>query len=186
MFEPSAQGLGAQDQEDSEHFRPATPGTPGPVLDFRWEVNSLAKFEDGFFDGIDKTDRFVCFADPSSHDRYPGWMLRNLLALVRARWSLDEVQILCYRDTHAYRHVARSKIIQLKYDISSKTSGSQTSDNNEAASKHYKIEIPTFSGWETNSARKIASKVSNLGEYMDPRRQVKPTLSTITLIKGLI
>ena len=162
-----------QNQEDTEHLRPLTPGTPGQTLDFKWEVSSLATYEEGFFNGIHQRDQFVCFADPSSHDQHPGWMLRNLLVLVRARWSLDTVQILCYRETHSHRYAAKSKIIQLRYDVTREPSATKLLENNGNDFRSRGIEVPKISGWEINNARKVASKVSNLGEYMDPHRLVQ-------------
>ena len=177
-------GLGEKsaepDQEESEHLRPLTPGTLSQTLDLKWEVGSLAAYEEGFFNGVDKRDQFVCFADPSSDDQYPGWMLRNLLALVRARWSLDTVQILCYRETHSHRHAAKSKIIQLRYDIPNESTKSQSSTVNLDEPTSHEVGAPKISGWETNNAKKTASKVTNLGEYMDPQRSVEIFAPSVT------
>lgn len=88
-----------------------------PTVDeigFRWSVGSLASYENGFFNHAEPEDRFVCFADPSNYASNPGWMLRNLLILVRQRWHLDDVQIMCYRDTHARREHPNSLIMTLK------------------------------------------------------------------------
>jgi ubiquitin-like modifier-activating enzyme ATG7 len=83
-------------------------------LGFIWRVASLASSENGFFDNAEPEDRFVCFADPSTYASNPGWMLRNLLVLVRQRWHLDNVQVLCYRDTHARREHPTSLVLRLQ------------------------------------------------------------------------
>lgn len=83
-------------------------------LGFLWWVGSLSSYENGFFDNAEPEDRFVCFADPSNFSENPGWMLRNLLVLVRQRWKLDKVQVLCYRDTHARREHPTSLIMNLQ------------------------------------------------------------------------
>ncbi|KAH9822035.1 ubiquitin-like modifier-activating enzyme ATG7 [Teratosphaeria destructans] len=83
-------------------------------LGFLWSVGSLASYENDFFVNADAEDRFICFADPSTYPGNPGWMLRNLLVLVRQRWHLDKVQILCYRDTHARREHPTSLVLQLQ------------------------------------------------------------------------
>ncbi|WPH05060.1 Hypothetical protein R9X50_00795900 [Acrodontium crateriforme] len=83
-------------------------------LGFLWNVASLANYEQGFFDNADADDRFICFADPSTYAGNPGWMLRNLLVLIRQRWHLDDVQVLCYRDTHARREHPTSLVLQLQ------------------------------------------------------------------------
>lgn len=83
-------------------------------LGFLWTVGSLASYENGFFNNAEAEDRFVCFADPSTYPGNPGWMLRNLLVLVRQRWHLDKVQVLCYRDTHTRREFPTSLVLQLQ------------------------------------------------------------------------
>ena len=83
-------------------------------LGFLWAVGSLANYENGFFNNAEEEDRFVCFADPSTYPGNPGWMLRNLLVLVRQRWQLDKVQILCYRDSHARREHPTSLVMTLQ------------------------------------------------------------------------
>lgn len=83
-------------------------------LGFKWSVASLASYENGFFDHAEPEDRFVCFADPSNYPTNPGWMLRNLLVLIRQRWHLDKVQIMCYRDTHARREHPSSLVMTLQ------------------------------------------------------------------------
>ncbi|KAK5117198.1 hypothetical protein LTR85_008966 [Meristemomyces frigidus] len=83
-------------------------------LGFLWSVGSLSSYENGFFDNAEAEDRFVCFADPSTYPGNPGWPLRNLLVLVRQRWHLDDVQILCYRDTHNRREHPTSLVLQLQ------------------------------------------------------------------------
>ncbi|KAL8733175.1 MAG: hypothetical protein Q9181_003688 [Wetmoreana brouardii] len=144
---------------DGPPSRPTSPDN----LDYSWVIGSLAKYEDGFFAGVDPANQFVCFADPSTYKEYPGWMLRNLLILVRKRWGLNKVQILCYRDIQSRREDARSMVFRLTLD-----------DNPEEASAADNIapekQVPRVSGWERSSNGKINSKIANLGEYMNPQR----------------
>ena len=149
--------------EDRDN-RPTTPGTPGDELGFDWEIGTLAGYDTGFFDGVEEKDRFVCFADPSTYESYPGWMLRNLLVLIRKRWKLNRVQILCYRDVQARRHEAHSKILQLELNEP------RNADATDGSNPSIQPEMPKVTGWERNSAGKVISKVANLGEYMDPQR----------------
>ena len=145
-------------------IRPTTPGTLGDTLELTWTVGSLREYEKGFFDGTYPEDRYICFTDPSTYPNYPGWMLRNLLVLIRRRWKLDKVQILCYRDTHARRDDAKSIILPLELaDPDPATSSVQTLQVNAS-------DLPKITGWERNSAGKVVSKVANLGEHMDPQR----------------
>lgn len=143
--------------DEEATIRPTTPGGPPNSLQFAWIIGSLASYEDGFFQGIAPEDQYVCFADPSNYELYPGWMLRNLLVLVRKKWGLGKVQILCYRDTQAQRHEARSMV--LKLEIGDPSPDLLVSDD-----------MPKITGWERSGTGKVASKIANLGEYMDPQR----------------
>ena len=135
--------------------RPSTPGASGDDLDFKWVIDSLRAFEKGFFDGVDAADQFVCFVDPSTYDDNPGWMLRNLLVLIRRRFKLSKVQILCYRDVHSKRHEPRSRILVLE---------------TEASTTPESTDMPKVTGWERNSIGKLHPKTTNLAAYMDPEK----------------
>ena len=107
-----------EEEEDGNLYKPKTPkvtrSSSLSELGFLWSVGSLASYENGFFDNAEEGDRFVCFADPSTYPANPGWMLRNLLVLVRQRWHLDNVQIMCYRDTHLRRDHQSSLVMNLQ------------------------------------------------------------------------
>jgi ubiquitin-like modifier-activating enzyme ATG7 len=128
---------------------------PTSRLSFRWEVASLRRFEDGFFNNIPEEDRFVAFADPSTHPEGPGWPLRNLLVLIRQRFKLTRVNILCYRDTWSRRHEAKSVILPLEM---------QPVEEMEIK------EMPKVTGWERSRNGKLQAQQVNLAEYMDPAR----------------
>ena len=152
------------DTDEGSSHRPTTPGTPADKLGFIWVVGSLTDYESGFFNGISSEDRFVCFVDPSTYTTYPGWMLRNLLVLIRRRWKLDKVRIICYRDVQSRRDDAKSIILSLELgDTTSATSSAQDLLSRSS-------DMPKVTGWERNSAGKVMSRIANLGEYMDPQR----------------
>lgn len=157
---------GGTSLDDETDYRPTTPGTPGDKLEFTWAVGSLIDYEHGFFEGTLEEDRFVCFTDPSTYPMYPGWMLRNLLVLIRRRWKLNRVQILCYRDIQARRDEAESIILSLVLEASDASTAfaqsSSLSDN-----------MPKVTGWERSSVGKVMSRIANLGEYMDPKRYIR-------------
>lgn len=127
----------------------------GPDLGYQWKLGSLGDFETGFFNDVKEEDRYVAFVDPSNYPENPSWPLRNLLVLIRQRYRLRTVQILCYRDTHARRHEARSIILPLEFD--------------QAEDIEIK-EMPKVVGWERNMNRELRYRVANLAEYMDPTR----------------
>ncbi|KAI4193613.1 MAG: hypothetical protein LQ350_008228 [Teloschistes chrysophthalmus] len=154
-------------EDERPQSRSTTPEASRSGLDYYWVIGSLAKYEAGFFEGVDLANQFVCFADPSTYREYPGWMLRNLLVLISKRWCLEKVQVLCYRDIQSRREEARSLVLQLKLD--SDTANSQTiggQGNDSIISE----QMPRVSGWERSSSGKISSKIANLGEYMNPER----------------
>lgn len=150
---------------DQEYQDQLSDGTPSTDLGFTWVVDSLEGYENGFFDNTDPLDKYICFADPSNYSENPGWMLRNLLILVKRRWKLSNVQILCYRETQARREDARSLILVL-----------ETRDESPVLAPKEKdlalSQMPKISGWERSSSDKLRSKVANLGEFMDPQRYV--------------
>ena len=156
------EGMMTRTEEESSH-RSTIPGTPGGRPGFTWVIESLTDFENGFFDGIPQEDRYVCFTDPSTYPEYPGWMLRNLLVLIRRRWKLEKVQVLCYRDVHARRDDAKSIILSLMLV----NNHNATSAGTDPASPST---MPKITGWERNSSGRVMSRIANLGEYMDPQR----------------
>lgn len=139
------------------------PSTPIDELGYRWVIGSLASYEKDFFEGVDKEDRFICFADPSTYDENPSWILRNLLVLIRYRWKLNHTQVLCYRDTHIRRDEARSLILQLE-------SPAVESDTSMEEATTRVPKLPKVTGWERNENNKLMSRIVDLSEYMDERK----------------
>ncbi|KAL1976416.1 hypothetical protein VTN31DRAFT_2698 [Thermomyces dupontii] len=130
--------------------------------EIHWKVASLDSYESGFFDGAKPDDCYVCFADPSNYPDAPGWMLRNLLALVRHRWKLQKVQILCYRDVQSRRDAGRSFSVTLQIDTSKAGQVDTTQESDD--------QMPKPTGWERNSSGKLAGRLVDLAAYMDPRK----------------
>lgn len=86
-------------------------------LEAGWRVGELGDYERGFFEdksGETTIERLVGFTDPSTETENPGWPLRNLLVLVRKRWGLNKVRVLCYKETQATRDMPRSFILPLR------------------------------------------------------------------------
>ncbi|KAL5333294.1 hypothetical protein BJX70DRAFT_392305 [Aspergillus crustosus] len=124
-----------------------------------WKIAPLSSYENGFFDGAEFENCFTCFSDPSNYDEAPGWMLRNLLVLIKRRWRLTKTQILRYRDGLLQRDEGRSIVIPLRLKVSEPTESLDTED-----------EMPKVTGWERNSAGKLAGRSVDLPEYLDPKR----------------
>ena len=110
------QGVSESGEETTEAVEPdvSSPITPSQGSQHEWNIASLSEYEQGFFKSVAPQDQYICFADPSTYDENPGWMLRNLLVLIRQRWGLNKVQILSYRDTQERRDEGRSLVFKLK------------------------------------------------------------------------
>ncbi len=148
--EPSAQVDPNQSDMDD-------PDVEDPEMDigYKWVIGSLGAFEQGFFDDVDESSRYVGFVDPSNYEDSASWPLRNLLVLIRQRFRLSKVQVLCYRDIRSKRHEARSIILPLAMD--------------EVENLEIKT-MPKITGWERNQNNELKARIANLAEYMDPTR----------------
>ena len=86
-------------------------------LDGGWKVGALGHYEQGFFEdkpGSTIIERLIGFTDPSTETENPGWPLRNLLVLIRRRWGLEKVRVLCFKETQSTRDIPRSFILSLR------------------------------------------------------------------------
>ena len=146
--------LGGKEGDDDPE-RDTAPKTPTEEeLGFSWVIGSISRFKEGFFEGVDKEDRFISFVDPSTYPTNPGWMLRNYLLLIRQLWRLDDIQVLCYRDTPRLRDQPHSIVLRLQCTpgLSPLTS------------------MPKITGWERTLQNKLTSRTVDLAAYMDPAR----------------
>lgn len=113
-----------------------------------------------FFRGVATVDQFVSFVDPSTYKEAPAWCLRNLLVLVKERFKLSAVNIMCYRDIQARRHEARSLVLSLR-----KKENTGNAPENRSSSK-----MPKVTGWERNSNGKLNARLTSLAQYMNPEQ----------------
>lgn len=129
-----------------------------------WQIAPLSEYEKGFFENVAAENCYICFSDPSNYEQSPGWMLRNLLVLIKQRWGLRRVQILRYRDVQTKRDQARSTVIQLELISKGETQIPKSPKAQES------LPLPKITGWERNLAGKLSGRIVNLTEYMDPKR----------------
>ncbi|KAM0287209.1 hypothetical protein ACHAQH_000523 [Verticillium albo-atrum] len=122
---------------------------------YLWEIGKLSDFETGFFNDMPPEDCYVSFVDSSTYAENPSWPLRNLLWLIRQRFRLSKVNILCYRELRSNRNAARSIIIPLE---------------TESIEPLEVSKVPKVTGWERDSEAKLRARVANLADYMDPVR----------------
>jgi ubiquitin-like modifier-activating enzyme ATG7 len=157
----------AEPEDDNEAKTMTEPMTPSASLGYTWQVAPLSAYETGFFEGEYSDDCYICFADPSNYAEpgpvAPAWALRNLLVLVRQRWKRDRVQILCYRETQSRRDAARSVILDIEITRQKKKTQADETQRDPMA-------LPKVVGWERNPQGKLAGRMVDLTEYMDPKK----------------
>ncbi|KAF9610702.1 hypothetical protein IFM89_024141 [Coptis chinensis] len=98
----------------------------------------------------DHTKILFGFYDPCHLPNYPGWPLRNLLALICSRWKLEKVHFLCYRERYGWADMKLSLVGEALVSVSQGWSDAQS--------------IPNAVGWEQNS------RCITLASSMDPTR----------------
>lgn len=110
------------------------------------------------FQENDCSELLLGFADPSHFQEYPGWPLRNLLALLaiqKPQMMMKAVKILCLRqkaEVGGELTICDSKIIEI-------------SCNSISDIKDLKV-----TGWEKNEKNQFAPRFANMKSSMDPRR----------------
>lgn len=166
---------------EHDHFHDAN-NQSVDAPDYRWKIGALANYETGFFNNVDPDDQYICFADPSTFETNPGWMLRNLLVLVRQRWKLDKLQIMCYRDTHARREQPHSIFFKTESVKPTEGDHSATFPSIPEASRgsssptprsiplSERGPMPKITGWERDTRSRNTSRTIDMGAYMDPTR----------------
>ena len=183
---PQSRPTPASDEDaDDRPATPTTPLTPGSSLSYTWQIASLSSYETGFFEGEYSDDCYVCFVDPSNYTAdngpiAPAWMLRNLLVLVRQRWKRDRIQVLCYRETQMRRDAARSIILDMELSRqptkkparsgSTATNATSSSTGDQPKDPSDPSYMPRVVGWERNASGKLAGRMVDLTEYMDPKK----------------
>ncbi|OQE44242.1 hypothetical protein PENCOP_c002G07175 [Penicillium coprophilum] len=151
------------------------------ISNSNWQIASLSEYENGFFKNVAAEDCYFCFSDPSNYEQAPGWMLRNFLVLIKQRWGLERVQLIRYRDVHARRDQGRSTVIQLE------SCSKQEPQTPESLQSQVSLPLPKVTGWERNSTGKLAGRIVNLTEYMDPKRLADQSVDlNLKLIKWRI
>lgn len=131
---------------------------------FSWKIASLGEYDRGFFDGVGFENSYICFADPSNYASAPGWMLRNLLVLVKRRWGLNKIQVLLFRDVRSKPLLGRS--VAMILETKQRNTLAHDIRSHDAADQAK----PKITGWERNPSGKLTGRMVDLTEYMDPKR----------------
>ncbi|KAL2642114.1 hypothetical protein R1flu_009701 [Riccia fluitans] len=98
----------------------------------------------------------AAFYDPCNISTNPGWPLRNLLALGVARWEVNELRVLCYREKRGFIDLQLSLIVDVQLP--------------ELPDWKAPGFVPKSVGWELNSRGKARPRIVHLAATMDPQR----------------
>ncbi|KAJ3061044.1 Autophagy protein 7, partial [Podochytrium sp. JEL0797] len=124
---------------------------PDPVDPSKIVLGKLADWE-SFWTGIPASERTIAFVDPSNLSQNPGWPLRNALMLLKRRFNIDTLNVVCYREG-AGAGPGESLYIQIgmRGELDATT-------------------CPKSVGWEKNSTGKLGARLVDLAPMMDPTR----------------
>ncbi|XP_026412711.1 ubiquitin-like modifier-activating enzyme atg7 isoform X2 [Papaver somniferum] len=101
------------------------------------------------------------FYDPCNLPNNPGWPLRNFLALICARWSMEKVCFLCYREKHGFADLGLSLVGEALISVPQGRAAEIGKDTQY---------VPNAVGWELNIEKKMVSRRISLAQSMDPTR----------------
>ncbi|KAJ3141974.1 Autophagy protein 7 [Physocladia obscura] len=109
-----------------------------------------------FWKDIPAEEWTIAFIDPSNLSNNPGWPLRNFLIMLKQRFMLGSINIICLRDQPSGKN--RSFITSLSLFVVVNMPGSLAD------------ECPKSVGWEKNSSGKLGARLVDLAPMMDPLR----------------
>ncbi|KAJ3212169.1 Autophagy protein 7 [Entophlyctis luteolus] len=115
-------------------------------------VGKLSEW-DSFWKDVPTQDWTIVFADPSTFPTNPGWPLRNFLLMLKYRYLLNFINVICYREGASN-----------KADVSGSL---YVSINMPGPLSN---ELPKSVGWEKNSSGKLGARLVDLAPMMDPAR----------------
>ncbi|KAM4651994.1 ubiquitin-like modifier-activating enzyme ATG7 [Discoglossus pictus] len=133
--------------------------TPQPYFLVHYTENTVSMASLKTFYDFYKDSKKITLGlyDPCTLSQYPGWPLRNLLALAAFHWGsrVHCVEVICFRDRtmQGERDIKHSIIFQIKLPQMSLNQG-----------------CPKAVGWEKNQKGGMGPRMVNLSECMDPKR----------------
>lgn len=109
---------------------------------------------------------YFAFSDPCPNNQYPGWPLRNFLALITVQFQLDNISIIRVRRGQPTPDHKSEYHHSLVLNVNSKLDDSY---------KHFSlkgekptVQRPIVTGWEKNESQQMAPKRVNLSNLLDP------------------
>ena len=96
----------------------------------------------------------VGFADPSSLLSNPGWPLRNFLLLLKVKFLVSKISVICYREVNGKHDISASIIMQIELP------GNAIALDSTCPLKSV--------GWEKNPSGKLGPRLADLAPLMNP------------------
>mgnify|MGYP002713852362 CR=1 FL=1 len=130
-----------------------------------------------YLDHVAPDERLLLFVDPSPHEQYPGWPLRNVLTCVHVRLGLTAVRVLCWRDLFEAGRVAGAQepgTLVWNSTLGTLELGDAPTDalvwrgRNTFLNARVNEALPDAVGWERNTQGKLAPKLVSLSAMLDP------------------
>ncbi|KAJ1547707.1 Autophagy protein 7 [Nowakowskiella sp. JEL0078] len=119
--------------------------------DGSFKIGKLTEIENFWKTGEKIT---VGFADPSLAPDNPGWPLRNFLFLLKSKWNIGFIRVICLRESPGKKDISSSIVI----DVELPETGDLFKDP------------PKIVGWEKNSQGNLGPRIADLAPLMDPKR----------------
>ncbi|THW32828.1 E1-like protein-activating [Aureobasidium pullulans] len=171
---------------------------PDDTPDYRWKIAALANYETGFFNDVDADDQCTCFADPSTFESNPGWMLRDLLVLVRQRWRLEKLHIMCHRETQARPETPHAIFFEVESvkptegdhyaTFPSSPEGRDSLSSFPTArsiAPSERVPMPDITAWDRDTRSTNSSPIVNMGVYIWSSSSGVHALSVTRCLIGL-
>lgn len=157
------------------------PGTVSCFVSFNEESARFWSLADGraYLDATPADKRLLLFVDPSPHEQYPGWPLRNILTCIHVRLGLQTIRVLCWRDMfevhrtlvsdHTEKKPTWRSVLGMLMLPDEPTDGIRYASRNTHLVPRPHTALPDAVGWERNIQGKLAPKLVSLGAMLDPR-----------------
>ena len=107
---------------------------------------------------------YFAFADPCPSDRYPGWPLRNLLALVAVQFKLNHASVIRVRRGQPTAEHKSNYHHSFVFDVDYELNEAYNHPTEQSPAR------PIVTGWEKNESQQLAPKRVNLSNLLDPMK----------------
>lgn len=157
-----------------------SPDTAAAFVSYHDEKVCLWPLREGraYLEETPPDQHLLVFIDPSPHEQYPGWPLRNILTCVHVRLGISKVRVLCWRDLFEANRVLAPDNSEAEFVWKSIIGTLELPHETgagivwEARETHVLprpgTNLPDAVGWERNTQDKLAPKLVSLSAMLDP------------------